>query len=895
MSGEATADGSGQAGAPARHHRHLDHPHGGPDGDHRGHAGRRGRGDRPWRSIVFAPGGDGTTRRRGSDAFRLVVAVLTVLCCWLVSGTPSTPQVAFLHFLTPPPDGVRWLVSTVWWLGSVGVIVALGVLALLSRRRNVARDILLSGLVAWLVSVLLELAVGATGGHTPTPTLKGIDLVFPVARVAATVAVASAALPYLSRGLQRVVEVVIVLAAVTTVVNGSGLPVSVLASLAVGWGVAAAFHLWFGSPLGLPSAADVSALLADLDIDADDVAAAPDQEWGVARFRAADAGGPISASVYGRDAHDAQLLAKTFRFLAYRDSGPTLTLTRVQQVEHEAYLTLQAERSGARVPWVLAAGTAGPSRDAVLVTRPPAGLRLADRLAAAAPAPAAAPAAVAVGPTAGEAAGQAEGQTAVQAEGRSEGQTEGTVVTAPAAAPPPDPGVLPDAAADDLFGQVLKLRAARIAHGSISAATVVVEDPGSAGLTDFRRATAATAADRLDRDLAATLATAGLAMGPERAVASAVRALDADQLAAALPFLQRAALDPVLSRALRGRKALLSALREQGATAAGVDVPKLAEPRRMSWMNFVMVVGTLIGGWALLGVLINVTKSWDTITGARWGWVVATFLLAQLTYPSLAVTTTGSIVDPLSYGRVVALEVANSFVQLAGGTMGGVAARVRFFQQQGYDATMAVSSGVVNSTVSWIVKGALFLIALPIAISQFHFTQKPTDNGGGHGDLVWLIVLIVVAAAVALGLVLLVPRLRRLARDTLRPKLSDVWAHLRVLARHPRNMVEIFGGAVLAQLLVALALGAALHAFGQHLGLAQLLVVLTLASMVGGVSPVPGGMGVVEAGMILCLTAAGIPQTDAVAATFVQRLFTSYLPPIWGWFVLVWMRRKEYL
>src|SRR4029077_1587543 len=25
------------------------------------------------------------------------------------------------------------------------------------------------------------------------------------------------------------------------------------------------------------------------------------------------------------------------------------------------------------------------------------------------------------------------------------------------------------------------------------------------------------------------------------------------------------------------------------------------------------------------------------------------------------------------------------------------------------------------------------------------------------------------------------------------------------------------------------------------------------------------------------------------------RLFTSYLPPIWGWFTLVWMRKREYL
>ena len=43
------------------------------------------------------------------------------------------------------------------------------------------------------------------------------------------------------------------------------------------------------------------------------------------------------------------------------------------------------------------------------------------------------------------------------------------------------------------------------------------------------------------------------------------------------------------------------------------------------------------------------------------------------------------------------------------------------------------------------------------------------------------------------------------------------------------------------------------------------------------------------------ITAAGISETVAVAAVFVQRLFTAYLPPIWGWGTLVWMRRREYL
>jgi uncharacterized protein (TIRG00374 family) len=107
--------------------------------------------------------------------------------------------------------------------------------------------------------------------------------------------------------------------------------------------------------------------------------------------------------------------------------------------------------------------------------------------------------------------------------------------------------------------------------------------------------------------------------------------------------------------------------------------------------------------------------------------------------------------------------------------------------------------------------------------------------------------------------------------------------------------VLLVGGSFAQELIVAMILSVSLRAFGDHLRLPTLIVVITLAAIIGGISPSPGGMGVVEAGMILGLTAAGVSEPDATAAVFIQRLFTSYLPPIWGWFTLVWMRRREYL
>ena len=48
-------------------------------------------------------------------------------------------------------------------------------------------------------------------------------------------------------------------------------------------------------------------------------------------------------------------------------------------------------------------------------------------------------------------------------------------------------------------------------------------------------------------------------------------------------------------------------------------------------------------------------------------------------------------------------------------------------------------------------------------------------------------------------------------------------------------------------------------------------------------------------GLIAGLTAAGVPQDQAVAAVLIERFCTAYLTPIWGWATLVWLRHNDYV
>jgi len=785
------------------------------------------------RAAVLGPRGGGTTRRRASDAFRLVFAVIVVAVSIPVMQANSAAELRLAHFLNPPPEAISWLVTTVFWLGSVGVIALLAVLGLLVPRLVAVRWTAVAAVVTWAICLLLGQILGPSAGRPMIDALAGLDPSYPVTQFAVTIAVASTALPYLSRPLHRLVTSLVTLASVAAVVTGSALPVNTVSSLAIGWGVAAAIHLAAGSPLGLPSAGEITKWITDLGVSVEGITRAPNQTWGVERLTGHDgAGRTIELSVYGRDASDARVLAKLWRFCFYRDSGPTLILDRLQQVEHEAYLTLMAERADVLVPEVLAVGRFGPSRDAALVTRLPAGRALAVA----------------------------------------------------------DDASLSDETLDEILQAVLRLRKAHLAHGTLGADTIIVS-PAGVGLRDFRSASAAAADGRLDGDMAAALAAMAVRTGPERTAAAAGRVLDADTARGALVHLQRAALDPGTVQVLHQNKHLLPQLRAAIATASGIEVPKLAEAKRISWVNLIFGIGTLIGVWAIIGVLADVGESLDVIKGASWGWVALTFVLAQLPIAAEAWALNSAVPGQLPYGRCLALETSNTFTALVGGDTAVFAVRVRFFQRQGYDATVAVSSGAIATTASWTAKGLLFLIAIPFAAGNF---EAPSSSGDRQ-TAIWIVLAVVLAAGIAIAVVTLVPRVRRLASSRVRPVLVNIWSNVKTIAAEPRKIAYIASGSVLAQLLVAAALGAALHAVGQQASLATILVVMTLASIIGGAVPIPGGLGVVEAGLIAGLTAAGIPQDQAVAAVFIQRLFTAYLPPIWGWATLAWMRRREYV
>jgi uncharacterized protein (TIRG00374 family) len=430
---------------------------------------------------------------------------------------------------------------------------------------------------------------------------------------------------------------------------------------------------------------------------------------------------------------------------------------------------------------------------------------------------------------------------------------------------------------------------------------------GRVALADFGLARSAAPDAALLTDQAQLLVTAALFAGREAAVSAAMSAGGADAVVSILPFLQPAALDRETRRALKERDWEVDDLRALAAQRTGVEPPELERLRRVTWGSIAVIALVGFLAYAIIGAIANigVQSLIDELKQADPAWLIAALLLSPAIQLPQAFSTIGASIHPVRYGPALMLEYGIQFLALAvPSSAARVALEVRFFERVGVDPGGAVSIGVIDSVCGFVVQILLILIITLSGLASLHFSSASTSTstssssgGSGHPVLI-LFAVILVLAGIA---VLFVPRYRSAIREavprfrtSLRSQASAGVVALRVL-RSPRHLLLIFSGNLAAQLLQAIVLGLCLHAFGEQVSLAGLILVNTFVSLFAGFMPVPGGMGVAEAGYTAGLAALGVPNSAAMSTALAFRLVTFYLPPIWGSFAMRWMRRNDYV
>jgi uncharacterized membrane protein YbhN (UPF0104 family) len=655
--------------------------------------------------------------------------------------------------------------------------------------------------------------------------------------IAAAFASAFLVIRTLAVPLRTPLWIVVYAAAIAQTFGAHLVPLGTIGAAALGIAGGAAVAFGFGTLDVAPTVGEAGRFLDQLGVTVDDLARSDTvATWGATRFTGAAAdGGVLDIDVYGRDAPEGQFLARAWRFVWIRRSTLDLRLRRIDHIEHAAGLMLWARSEGVGAPRVVRAGRVEPTDDAVLVTERPAGTRLADL----------------------------------------------------------DPGTVDAADLAALWVALGSLDQAGLALHAISADTVIIGPDHQVAFLEFASAEAMATTESRSRDAASLLVATAAVVGPDRAVAAAVESLGAGRVEELLPVIQPQAVStPTAPEGRRSKKAFAE-LRLQAAAQLGIDPVEPQPLARFQLSQLLMLVGTFLGLWLLVSQLIGLSGIGELLVQADWWWVLATLLITQATSLTEAVSMSGTLPVAPPIGPLTLLRFAMNFTGMIGGTVATTATVIRFNQRRGLKPAVAMSSGIVYSVSGFIVQIVLTLVVFIFAADEFH-RESAGPSGSGPENL-QLILYGVVVVSLIVGVALSVPKVRRLLVSRLAPQFASAWSNVRLIARTPTKLVRIFGGAAVTQVMMAVGLGFALGAMGTSAQLGGLIIVCTLTALIGGMAPVPGGIGVMEASYISGLVLLGVPQDQAIAATILYRACTTYLPPLWGWGALVWLRRHDAL
>ena len=646
----------------------------------------------------FSSSADAARARRPTDLILFLLAALTLGLVSIAAPDPSSADAWFTRLVKDLPGLLGWfweIASDLLVLWPIALVVA-AVVA--SRRLFLLRDQIAATVVAAGVTALVAGGVSAlVDGLSAT----GPPSMYPAVRVALASALIATTSPHLSRPIRRFGRWVIILGSLGVVALGVSPPLGVVSGLAIGLGAAALVHLAFGSPGGLPSLDQVRAALEELGVEAVDLRAAELQPKGVALLRAeTEEGLPLFVKVYGRDAWDGQLLTATWSYLWYRDEAPALTISRRQQVEHEAFITLLAERSGVPVLPVIAAGVAG-ARDGLLV---------------------------------------------VEAEGRPIQELAAAEMT--------------DALLADLWRAVLTMHDAGIGHGGLDGQRLVVAGDGTARIGDFQAASAGATPQALLADRARLLVTTALITGDDRWAPAALEGIGADGLTEVLPYIQPAALSRFTRRSLKDTGHDLDAIRDRAAAEAGTEAPKLEPLHRVTVGSLLTIALLLFAAYFVFTAIANVgiDQVVEELKQADTAWLWAALVIVPLVPVAQSFGTLGATTLPMRLGPVLALEYAIQFIALAvPSSAARIAVNVRFFQRQGAPAAQALTIGLIDSVFGFVVQVLLLIV---IVLSGLVTLDLSLDglNFDPTGKLLVLVGILVVAAVVV---AFTVPKIRR--------------------------------------------------------------------------------------------------------------------------------------
>lgn len=307
--------------------------------------------------------------------------------------------------------------------------------------------------------------------------------------------------------------------------------------------------------------------------------------------------------------------------------------------------------------------------------------------------------------------------------------------------------------------------------------------------------------------------------------------------------------------------------------------------RGITWVAAASVALGVVGWFGWVNRTAINPAGW--LAQLHWGWAVLALVASAGTLAGNALNLMGSAPVRLRFGRTMAVQSTGTVARLVSpASVGGSAINVVYLRRLGVRAPVALTAVGISHAVQFVSTTLMLLAAMA------WMGNAPAAAGlpSSRHTLLGLAGFGLLAAAAAI-VVRRSPRLRHRLLELAR----ELRGSVAQLLRQPRRAVLGFGGAIMISVAMTVSLWASAHAFGAHVGLASALLMMLLGSTAGGLIPVPGGIGAVDACLVATMVAAGAGLAVAVPIVALFRLATLWLHLPVGMVTGAVLRRRGWL
>ncbi|MER5430072.1 lysylphosphatidylglycerol synthase domain-containing protein [Streptomyces sp. NPDC002588] len=259
---------------------------------------------------------------------------------------------------------------------------------------------------------------------------------------------------------------------------------------------------------------------------------------------------------------------------------------------------------------------------------------------------------------------------------------------------------------------------------------------------------------------------------------------------------------------------------------------------------------------------------------AEWPWLLAAAGATSLTWVAAAVTRQGAVVQRLPRRRLLATQfAAGAANHLLPTGLGASAVNLRFMTVCGVPLARSSAALALYLLAEGVARVGLLAMLLLVFPDALRFGSLLP--GGALGPLLGALAA---AVLVAVGVLVFVRRLRAALFSFLRTALCEA----RSVHTRPARALALWGGSLAFPVLQAAGLAAVGQALGLPVPVVSTAVAYLAATVAVALVPTPGGIGSVEAALVLALVAAGGPVALVTAVVLTFRVITVWLPLVPG-------------